>query len=259
MKGVSFEAPFFYANFFNYLYSMKNKKITIAIDGYSSCGKSTLAKELAKKLGYLFVDSGAMYRGVTLFALQNSYISNNDLDKKGIINHLNEIELHFELNSETGVPNLILNGVNVEHEIRTPVVSSFVSRIAEIKEVRTKLVEEQRKMGLQGGVIMDGRDIGTVVFPNAELKLFITAEIPERTNRRYKELIEKGIETTKEAVEKNLTQRDYIDCNREESPLVQAKDAIIIDNTYLDRQEQLELALDLVKKVKAKKIQLPIL
>ncbi len=224
------------------------RQITIAIDGFSSCGKSTLAKELANQLGYLFVDSGAMYRGVTLFALQNNLISNNDIDINGLLKELPSIELHFELN-DTKTPELFLNNINVESEIRTPVVSTFVSQIARIKEVRIKLVEEQRKMGEKGGVIMDGRDIGTVVFPNAELKLFITANIDIRTERRFQEMINKGMETTKEAVEKNLTQRDFIDSNREESPLKQAKDAILIDNSHLTRQEQLDLALSYVQKV----------
>ncbi|HIP31309.1 MAG TPA: (d)CMP kinase, partial [Crocinitomicaceae bacterium] len=157
------------------------------------------------------------------------------------------IQLHFELN-DTNTPELFLNNTNVENEIRTPFVSTFVSQIARIKEVRTKLVEEQRKMGEKGGVIMDGRDIGTVVFPNAELKLFITANIDIRTERRYQELISKGMDTTKEAVENNLTQRDFIDSNREESPLKQAKDAILIDNSKLTREEQLSLALSYFQK-----------
>ena len=227
---------------------MSSDKIIVAIDGHSSCGKSTLAKELAKTLGYLFVDTGAMYRGVTLYALQASYISNNDLDRKGIIESLPSINIHFELNSTNQLPELFLNDVNVEHEIRTPVVSSFVSRIAEIKEVREKLVEEQRKMGLKGGLIMDGRDIGSVVFPNAELKLFVTADVNTRTERRYKELIERGHETTFEDVQENLIQRDYIDSHRDESPLIKVEDAIEIDNSDLTREQQLELAISLVQK-----------
>lgn len=227
---------------------MSLERIIVAIDGHSSCGKSTLAKQLAIHLGYLFVDTGAMYRGVTLFALQSSYISNNDLDKRGIIDSLSEINLHFELNSESQVPELFLNDVNVEKEIRTPVVSSFVSRIAEIKEVREKLVHEQRKMGLKGGLIMDGRDIGSVVFPQAELKLFVTADVDIRTDRRYKELIERGHETTFEAVQKNLIQRDFIDSNRDESPLIKVIDAVEIDNSNLTREEQLELVISIVQK-----------
>jgi len=225
-----------------------SKKITIAIDGYSSCGKSTLAKELAFKLGYLFVDSGAMYRGITLHALRNNYISNNDLDIPGLISQLSEVKLHFELNPQSNAQELFLNDENVDSEIRTPVVSSFVSKIAEIKEVREKLVDEQRIMGANGGVIMDGRDIGSVVFPQAELKLFITAEIETRTKRRYDELMKRGFETTLEAVQKNLIQRDYIDSNRKESPLLKTDDAIEIDNTFLNKDEQLYFALELVKK-----------
>ena len=225
-----------------------DKKITIAIDGYSSCGKSTLAKELAKELNYLFVDSGAMYRAVTLFALRNNYISNNDLDSSGLISQLSKINLHFELNTDTNTPELILNGQNVAEEIRTPVVSSYVSKVAELREVREKLVLEQRIMGEKGGVIMDGRDIGPVVFPNAELKFFITAEVATRTQRRYDELVKRGFETTLEAVQKNLIQRDYIDSHREESPLIKTNDAIEIDNTNLSRSEQLSLALSFVKK-----------
>lgn len=233
---------------------MCSNKITIAIDGYSSCGKSTLAKELAKELNYIFVDSGAMYRGVTLFALQNNLISNTDVDKTGIINHLDKINLSFIINPESGVPELFLNDTNVSLEIRRPVVSSFVSRVAEIKEVRTKLVEEQQKMGLNGGIIMDGRDIGSVVFPNAELKLFVTADIETRTKRRYDELIERGFQTTKEDVQKNLIKRDYIDSTREESPLTQTEDAIEIDNTNLTKSDQLIHALKIVaKKITEKK------
>ena len=227
---------------------MCSNKITIAIDGYSSCGKSTLAKELAKELNYIFVDSGAMYRGVTLFALQNSLISNTDLDKKGIIQRLNEVELDFRINAESKNPELFLNNNNIAEEIRKPVVSSFVSRIAEIKEVRDKLVEEQRKMGLNGGIIMDGRDIGSVVFPNAELKLFVTAEIATRTKRRYDELKARGFETTLEDVQENLISRDHIDSTRDESPLTQTEDSIEIDNTNLTRYDQLIHALGIVTK-----------
>ncbi len=223
------------------------KKITIAIDGYSSCGKSTLAKELAKELNYIFVDSGAMYRAVTLYLKRRDLVSKDELKKDKIIAILPEISLKFKLNTSTKTPEIFLNGENVEHEIRTPSVSSLVSKIASIKEVREKLVEEQRKMGENGGIIMDGRDIGSVVFPNAELKLFITAEIPTRVERRYSEMIAKGEEVSKEEVKKNLIERDHLDSTREESPLLQTEDAIVIDNTKLNKKEQLELALKLVK------------
>ncbi len=223
------------------------KKITIAIDGYSSCGKSTLAKELAKELNYIFVDYGAMYRAVTFFVAQKNLVTSNSIDKKAIIDILHEVNLSFQLNEETKTPEIYLNGENIEKEIRTPFVSSLVSKVAAIKEVREKLVEEQRKMGENGGIIMDGRDIGSVVFPHAELKLFVTAEIATRVERRYAEMIAKGEEVTRQEVEKNLIERDHLDSTREESPLIQTEDAIVLDNTNLNRKEQLELALTLVK------------
>ncbi|NRA13586.1 MAG: (d)CMP kinase [Crocinitomicaceae bacterium] len=223
-------------------------KIVIAIDGYSSCGKSTLARELAKELHYVFIDSGAMYRGVTLFAIQNNHIHNNDVDRGAIIRNLNKVELSFKLNSESKKPELFLNGVNVEAIIRTPKVAAYVSRVATIKEVREKLVREQRKMGSYGGIVMDGRDIGSVVFPEAELKFFVTAEINERVRRRFSELRDNGIETTKDEVKANLLERDRIDSTRMESPLIQVEDAIEIDNTKLSKTEQLEIALSLVEK-----------
>lgn len=223
-------------------------KITIAIDGYSSCGKSTLARELAKSLHYVFIDSGAMYRGVTLFALQNECIINSELNRGLLISKLDEIELKFVLNPETKSPELLLNGENVEKDIRTPKVSSFVSEVAAIKEVREKLVAEQQLMGSTGGIVMDGRDIGSVVFPNAELKLFITAEIETRVERRYQELIFRGTPTTRDEVRENLLRRDHIDSTRKESPLIQTSDAIVVDNTSFTKSEQLELALELVER-----------
>lgn len=226
---------------------MGTTNITIAIDGFSSCGKSTLAKDLAKSLGYIFIDSGAMYRAVALFAMNENFISDNKINQEALIDSLINIDLYFELNSNTNSPEIVLNGINAEAEIRTPRVASIVSKVAAIKEVREKLVFEQRKMGAQGGIVMDGRDIASVVFPNAELKLFITASTEIRVERRYKELIAKGIETTKEEVKFNLQERDLIDSTREESPLIQTDDAIVIDNTALTREEQLEKALNLVK------------
>ncbi len=223
------------------------KKITIAIDGYSSCGKSTLAKELAKELNYIFVDSGAMYRAVTLFASRKELVTPTSVNTNAIIFILPEIELSFKLNSNSSTPEIFLNGENVEKEIRSPFISSMVSKVASIKEVREKLVEEQRKMGKNGGIIMDGRDIGSVVFPNAELKLFVTADIPTRVERRYAEMIAKGEKVTKEEVEKNLLERDHLDSTRSESPLIQVEDAIVLDNTNLNREEQLQLALQLVE------------
>lgn len=225
---------------------METNKITIAIDGYSSCGKSTLAKELAKSLNYVFIDSGAMYRAVALYALNTNCIRKGIVDEKAMIEALNDIDLQFELNPRTKTPEIILNGMNAEGQIRTPRVAEVVSKVATIKEVREKLVFEQRKMGINGGIVMDGRDIGSVVFPNAELKLFVTASNEIRVDRRYKELIQKGIETSREEVKRNLEQRDLIDSTREESPLIQTDDAIVIDNSELNREEQLAKALELV-------------
>jgi cytidylate kinase len=222
--------------------TIKNK-ITIAIDGYSSCGKSTLAKALAKKLNYIFIDSGAMYRGVTLFCIKKSLIENNTPLVDKIIASLDEINLTFKSNSHTGHSDLYLNDENVEKLIRMPNVAQYVSKIASIKEVREKLVDEQKKMGASGGIIMDGRDIGSVVFPNAELKLFVTAEPEIRANRRLKELIDNGVEITFEEVLKNLKERDYIDSTRTESPLTKQADAIVIDTSNLTPEEQLQKVL----------------
>ncbi len=221
-------------------------KITIAIDGFSSCGKSTLARELAKTLHYVFIDSGAMYRGVTLYALENDIIQENEIDRGRLIQELPDIQLSFKLNPESKNPELILNGENVEKLIRTPRVSSYVSEIARIKEVREKLVHSQRELGRQGGIIMDGRDIGSVVFPDAELKLFVTAEIETRVTRRYEELKYRGTEIPRDEVRHNLLHRDHIDSTRKVSPLTQTEDAIVLDNTHLTREEQLERALELV-------------
>ena len=220
------------------------KEIIIAIDGFSSCGKSTLAKDLANKLGYIFIDSGAMYRGVALFAIENGIEQENEK----IVESLSEIQLSFKLINN--IPSLFLNGENVESEIRKPKIANHVSRIAKIKEVREKLVEQQRKMGESGGIVMDGRDIGTTVFPDAALKLFVTAEVPVRTKRRLEELTRKGIETNYAEVEQNLIERDEIDSNREISPLKIADNAIIIDNTELSPSEQLEVALSLVNETR---------
>ena len=225
----------------------QSNKIIIAIDGYSSCGKSTLAKELAKELHYVFIDSGAMYRGVTLYAIQNNLINKSDIDRSGVINSLDKINLSFKFNTATKSPELILNGTNVEELIREPEVASFVSKIAIIKEVRNKLVDEQRKMGKNGGIVMDGRDIGSTVFPDAQLKFFVTADVNTRVERRYSELIDKGIDITPDAVESNLRERDRIDTTRKESPLIKTKDAIVIDNSKLSREEQLKVALNLVE------------
>ncbi|WP_348824727.1 (d)CMP kinase [Flavobacterium aestuarii] len=225
------------------------KKITIAIDGFSSTGKSTLAKQLAKHLGYVYVDTGAMYRAVTLFAMQNNCIGIEFLDKEKLINSLPSIKLSFKFNAELGFAEMYLNDVNVETEIRTLEVSNFVSAVAAISEVRSKLVEQQQEMGAAKGIVMDGRDIGTVVFPNAELKIFMTAGADTRAQRRFDELQAKGDTVSYEEVLKNVVDRDYVDTHREDSPLVIAEDAIEVDNSYLDRKEQFEVVLELVNEV----------
>lgn len=226
-----------------------SKKITIAIDGFSSTGKSTLAKQLAKKLGYVYVDTGAMYRAVALFAMQNGYISLNFFDKETLISSLPFIKLEFKFNPDLGFAEMYLNETNVETEIRTIEVSNFVSKVAEISEVRAKLVEQQQEMGKNKGIVMDGRDIGTVVFPDAELKIFMTAGADTRAQRRFDELQEKDDSVTYEEVLKNVEERDYIDTHREDSPLVMADDAIEIDNSYLTKQEQFDAVLELVNDV----------
>ncbi len=223
-----------------------NKKITIAIDGFSSTGKSTLAKELAKHLGYVYVDTGAMYRAVAYYALQKGFIRKDFFDKLALIKSLSDIKLTFKFNSELGFAEIYLNDVNVEAAIRTIEVSNFVSRVAEISEVRSKLVEQQQEMGKNKGIVMDGRDIGTIVFPDADLKIFMTASLITRTERRYKELQKKGYKVTFDEVLKNVEERDYIDTHREDSPLVKAKDAIEFDNSTISKQEQFEKVLKLV-------------
>ncbi|HQE34078.1 MAG TPA: (d)CMP kinase [Flavobacterium alvei] len=223
-----------------------NKKITIAIDGFSSTGKSTLAKELANYLGYVYVDTGAMYRAVALFAMQNGYISPNFFDSDALIKRLPEIKLVFKFNADLGFAEMYLNGINVEKEIRTIEVSNYVSKVAEISEVRTKLVEQQQEMGRNKGIVMDGRDIGTVVFPDAELKIFMTASPRTRAERRFKELMKKGDDVTFEEVLKNVEERDYIDTHRDDSPLVKADDAIEFDNSTISKQEQFEKVLKFI-------------
>lgn len=216
------------------------RKITIAIDGYSSTGKSTIAKQLAKALGYVYVDTGAMYRAVTLFAMRNGFISEDFKDIVALVNSLKEIELVFQYNEELGFSEMFLNGENVEKEIRTMEVSQFVSPVAEIEAVRIKLVAMQQKMGKAKGIVMDGRDIGTVVFPEAEIKIFMSASPEKRAYRRYKELLDRGEEVDYDEVLKNVQQRDAIDSTREFSPLKQAEDAIEFDNSDMGLKEQFE-------------------
>jgi cytidylate kinase len=225
---------------------MTTKKLTIAIDGFSACGKSTLAKDLAKKLDYIFIDSGAMYRGVSLYSLENNLFADGEPLVDKIIENLNHINLEFKTIDQQSL--LFLNDRNVSTEIRENAVANVVSKIATIKEVRQKLVAEQQKMGEKGGIIMDGRDIASVVFPNAELKLFVTADTKIRVQRRLDELKSKGIESSFEEVAKNLEERDYMDTHRAESPLIQVEDAIVLDNSNLNREEQVELVLKLLKK-----------
>ena len=225
------------------------KKITIAIDGFSSTGKSTLAKQLAKELEYVYVDTGAMYRAVALYAMQNELIKADFFDKKSLVDALPKIQLEFKFNASLGFGEMYLNGQNVENEIRTIEVSSFVSKVAEVSEVRSKLVEQQQEMGKNKGIVMDGRDIGTVVFPNAELKIFMTASAETRAQRRFDELQQKGDNVSYEDVLKNVVERDYIDTHREDSPLIIADDAIEIDNSYLTREEQFAAVLELINDV----------
>lgn len=221
------------------------KKIIIAIDGYSSTGKSTLAKQLAQHLNYIYVDTGAMYRAVTLFALNENLIIDGEVDKEKLISRLIDIQLVFKMNPETHLPEIYLNDQNVEKDIRGMRVSGFVSKIAEISAVRQLLVAQQRKMGRRKGVVMDGRDVGTVIFPEAELKVFMTATPEVRARRRYDELQAKGMDSTYEGVLQNLTERDQIDTSRADSPLRKADDAVEVDNSNLSREEQLQLILKL--------------
>ena len=216
------------------------KKITIAVDGLSSTGKSTLAKQLAKKLHYIYVDSGAMYRAVTLYAMQEGFIENGEIAKVDLIESLDKIELKFVLNTHLGFAEMFLNGKNVEREIRTLEVSKNVSQVAELEQVRTKLVAMQQEMGKEKGVVMDGRDIGTVVFPNAELKVFMTASPEKRAVRRYKELLDKGEDVKYEEILENVQKRDYIDSNRQISPLVKADEAIDFDNSDVGLDDQFQ-------------------
>jgi cytidylate kinase len=215
------------------------KKIVIAIDGFSSCGKSTMAKDLAREVGYIYVDTGAMYRAVTLFAMRNNvFDAEGNIDETRLKALLPDVKLTFQLNNETKLPEVCLNGENVERYIRTLEVSQHVSPIAALPFVREKLVEQQQAMGNEKGIVMDGRDIGTVVFPNAELKIFVTASAEIRAQRRFKELETKGMPADFNEILQNVEQRDYIDTHRETSPLRQADDALVLDNSHLTIAEQ---------------------
>ncbi|WP_299002042.1 (d)CMP kinase [uncultured Tenacibaculum sp.] len=222
------------------------KKIIIAIDGFSSTGKSTIAKQLAKKLEYIYVDTGAMYRAVTLYAMQQNYVSETFFNPNDLIADLDNISLSFTFNEQLGFAEMFLNGTNVEKEIRTIEVSKLVSKVAAISEIRKKLVKEQQEMGKNKGIVMDGRDIGTVVFPNAELKLFMTASADKRATRRYKELLDRGDKVKYEEILRNVQERDRIDSTREDSPLTKADDAIEFDNSDMGLKEQFERIMSLV-------------
>lgn len=220
------------------------KKITIAIDGYSSCGKSTMAKDLAREIGYIYIDSGAMYRAVTLYSLRNGFFTAQGIDTEALKAALPDIHISFKLNPETQRPITFLNGENVEEAIRTMEVSSHVSPIAALGFVREALVKQQQEMGNAKGIVMDGRDIGTVVFPNAELKIFVTASAEIRAQRRYDELKAKGQEASYKEILANVQERDYIDQHREVGPLCQADDAILLDNSHLSIAEQKQWLAD---------------
>jgi len=218
---------------------MTNKKIVVAIDGHSSCGKSTIAKAVAAKFGYIFIDSGAMYRTVTLFALRHNLITEGSVKRQELIGLLAEIHIEFRYNPEKQTSATYLNGENVEEEIRQLTVSQNVSQVAVIAEVRAAMVQLQREMGKNKGIVMDGRDIGTVVFPEAELKLFVTASVEIRAQRRFDELKAKGEKVSYEEILENVQERDYIDSNRKASPLKKADDALVLDNSHMTRDEQL--------------------
>ena len=214
------------------------RKITIAIDGYSSCGKSTMAKDLAREVGYVYVDTGAMYRSVTLYALRHQLFEGDSIKEEELRQQIDNIHISFQFNPQTGRPDTYLNGECVEQDIRTLEVSNHVSPIAALPFVRQALVAQQQQMGKDKGVVMDGRDIGTTVFPDAELKIFVTASAEVRAQRRYDELKQKGIPADYDDILKNVQERDYIDSHREVSPLRQADDALLLDNSHMTIDEQ---------------------
>lgn len=224
-------------------------KIIIAVDGFSSCGKSTFAKAIAARLGYIFIDTGAMYRAVTLYALEHDAIRSGIVDEEAVVKLLDRISITFRFNPERGASDIYVNGDRVEGKIRTIEVSNCVSRVSAIPEVRRKLVAMQQEMGRRRGVVMDGRDIGTVVFPDAELKLFMTADPAVRACRRYKELTGKGMTVTMEEVERNILERDKADMSRAISPLRQADDAIVLDNSHMTVDEQMAWFMEEFAKV----------
>lgn len=227
------------------------KKITIAIDGHSSCGKSTMAKNLAREIGYVYIDTGAMYRAVTLYCLQHQLISDGQVDAVALAGQMDQVHISFTFNPATGRPDTYLNGECVEQVIRQMEVSNHVSLVASLPFVREAMVDQQRRMGKDKGVILDGRDIGTVVFPDAELKIFVTASADIRAQRRYDELCGKGVPCNYDEILKNVQERDYIDSHREVSPLRQADDALVLDNSTMTINEQQAWLLDKVQQVLA--------
>ena len=223
------------------------KKITIAIDGFSSCGKSTFAKEIAARIGYVFIDTGAMYRAVTLYGIRNGAIEMSIVDVEKLVSMLDQIDITFRFNPSRGASDLYLNGENVESRIRSIDVSNSVSEVSQIGEIRRRLVQMQQQMGRGGGIVMDGRDIGTVVFPNAELKIFMTADPKIRAERRYKELEAKGEKVSMEEIEENIRKRDQADQQRAISPLRRAEDAIELNNSYMSVDEQMAWVMNKIE------------
>lgn len=234
---------------------MKNcndKRLTIAIDGFSSCGKSTFAKRIATSLGYVFIDTGAMYRAVTLYALENGIIRNGILDSEALVAHLGEIDITFRYNKSRGAADIYVNGNLVEGKIRTIEVSNFVSEVSSLGAVRSKLVAMQQQMGRDGGVVLDGRDIGTVVFPDADIKLFMTADPKVRALRRYKELVAKGDEVSLDDIERSVRARDKADQSRAISPLRKADDAVVLDNSDMTVEQQMDFFMNLYQQHKCR-------
>ncbi len=231
---------------------MDNKKIIIAIDGHSSCGKSTFAKAIAARLGYIFIDTGAMYRAVTLYALEHGAINSGIVDEESVVSMLGDINIDFRFNPQRGASDIYVNGDMVEGKIRTIEVSNCVSAVSSIAEVRSKLVAMQQQMGLKRGVVMDGRDIGTVVFPDAELKIYMTADAMVRAERRYKELTAKGDNVSLKEIYENVVSRDKADMSRAISPLRQAEDAIVLDNSYMTVEEQMAWFMERYEEALAK-------
>ena len=226
-----------------------NSKLIIAIDGYSSCGKSTFAKQIAKTLGYIYIDSGAMYRAVTLYCMKNNLIKEGEILTSKLVEELDKIEIGFHFNQDSQFFETILNRENVEEQIRTVHVSNYVSPVSKIKEVREKMVEIQRNLGRNKGIVMDGRDIGTIVFPNADLKIFMTASPAIRAQRRFDESLMKGQDVSYREIEKNILTRDRIDEGREISPLKRAHDALLLDNSHLSVKEQMEWVMKIIEDI----------